>query len=150
MSDPEALGEFDWTGWHDVRKWRHDWDMNGLLSEDLSVLMVVRGEERLGIVDFRRKSIGPSSFWEIGIALLPAARGHGYGTQAQRDLVRYLFAHTPANRVEAWTEGGNIAEQRSLEKAGFTREGVRRGAGWRDGAWRDGVLYGILREEATA
>ncbi|MGH3167943.1 MAG: GNAT family N-acetyltransferase, partial [Trebonia sp.] len=62
----------------------------------------------------------------------------------------YLFAHTPVNRVEAWTEDGNIAEQRSLEKAGFTQEGVRRGAAWRDGAWRDGVLYGILREEATA
>lgn len=68
--------------------------------------------------------------------MLPEARGRGYGTQAHRLLARYLFAHTPVHRVEASTEVGNVAEQRTLEKAGFTREGVTRGVGWRDGAWR--------------
>lgn len=61
--------------------------------------------------------------------------------------MRYLFAHTTVYRIEASTEVGNIAEQRTLEKAGFTREGVMRGIGWRDGAWRDDVLYSILRTD---
>ncbi|HSZ42956.1 MAG TPA: GNAT family protein [Trebonia sp.] len=148
MDDPEALGEFEWTGWHDRHMWRRDWDRNGLRGEDPGIFMVARGDERLGIVSFRRKGMAAAFYWEIGIALLPAARGHGYGAQAQRQLVRYLFTHTPVNRIEAWTEAANIAEQRSLERAGFTREGVRRGAGWRGGAWRDVVLYGILRAEA--
>jgi RimJ/RimL family protein N-acetyltransferase len=148
MNDPESLGEFEWTGWHDSRHWRRDWDKNGLLGEDLGFFLVVLGEEPLGIVNRRRVPARTSYFWEIGIALLPKARGHGYGTQAQRLIVDYLFTHTPANRVEAWTESGNIAEQRALEKAGFTREGVRRGAAWRGSAWRDVVLYGILRDEA--
>ena len=150
MDDPEAIGEFEWTGWQDRQHWRRDWDKNGLRGEDFGIFMVARGAERLGIVSFRRKAAGPASYhWEIGIALLPKGRGHGYGAEAQRLLVRYLFAHTPVNRIEAWTESANIAEQRSLEKAGFTREGVRRGAGWRAGAWRDVVLYGILRSEAA-
>ncbi len=83
----------------------------------------------------------------MGIAILPGARGRGYGTQAHRLLARYLFAHTPVHRIEAATEAGNLAEQRALEKAGFTREGVIRGTGWRDGAWRDGVLYSLLRTD---
>ncbi len=62
-------------------------------------------------------------------------------------LARYLFAHTTVHRIEASTEMGNLAEQRALEKAGFTREGVRRGTGWRDGAWRDGVTYSLLRTD---
>ena len=66
---------------------------------------------------------------------------------AQRLLVRYLFAHTTAHRIEASTEADNLAEQRALEKAGFTREGICRAAGWRDGAWRDGVIYSILRTD---
>jgi RimJ/RimL family protein N-acetyltransferase len=41
----------------------------------------------------------------------------------------------------------NIAEQKALEKAGFTREGVMRGTGWRDGTWRDGVTYSRLRTD---
>jgi RimJ/RimL family protein N-acetyltransferase len=150
MHDPERLGEFEWSGWHDRHRWRREWDKNGLLGEDSGFFFVIRGDERLGILNFRRQGPGPTGrFWEIGIVLLPEARGHGYGTLAQRALVRYLFAHTPVNRIEAWTDFDNIAEQRSLEQAGFTREGVRRGAGWRAGAWRDVVLYGILRPEAA-
>jgi len=78
---------------------------------------------------------------------MPEARGHGYGTQAQRLLVEYLFAHTQLNRVEATTETDNRAEQRSLEKAGFTREGVLRGYAFRNGQWRDNILYSVVRSD---
>ncbi len=99
-------------------------------------------------MNWRIKRPTPNAYhWEIGISLLPEARGHGYGTEAQRLLVRYLFAHTPVHRIEAATEAGNVAEQRALEKAGFTREGVLRGIGWRDGAWRDGIWYSVLRTD---
>jgi RimJ/RimL family protein N-acetyltransferase len=79
--------------------------------------------------------------------LLPEARGRGHGTQAQRLLARYLFAHTTVHRIWAGTEVDNIAEQKALERAGFTREGITRATGWRDGAWRDGVIYSLLRTD---
>nr|WP_237282594.1 GNAT family protein [Streptomyces fodineus] len=72
------------------------------------------------------------------------ARGRGIGTRARLQLVRYLFAHTPVMRIEADTESENVAQQRALEKAGFTREGVLRGVVFRDGRWRDGVARGVL------
>jgi RimJ/RimL family protein N-acetyltransferase len=67
------------------------------------------------------------------------------GTLAQRELVDYLLRYTTAHRLEAWTEAGNVAEQRVLERLGFLREGVLREVGWRDGAWRDAVVYALLR-----
>ncbi|WP_240938173.1 GNAT family protein [Nocardioides sp. JQ2195] len=83
----------------------------------------------------------------IGIWLSPRARGQGLGTAAQREMVDLFFRHTAVNRVEAHTDVENLAEQRALEKAGFTREGTTRGAQWRDGSYRDGHLYSILRSD---
>lgn len=85
----------------------------------------------------------------FGISLLPETRGNGYGTQAQRLLVDYLFQTTTVNRVEASTDVENIAEQRALEKVGLRREGVLRGAQYRGGEYRDMVAYGILRADWT-
>lgn len=146
--DPDAAGEFTWVGWHNLRGLRRDWDENGLIGPDGGMLMVIRDEEPVGRVSWWRRQTSPvSRCWEMGIGLLPEARGHGYGAEAHRLLVRYLFAHTTEHRIQAATEVGNVAERRALEKAGFTREGVMRGAFWRDGEWRDDVIYSILRTD---
>jgi RimJ/RimL family protein N-acetyltransferase len=87
--------------------------------------------------------------WNIGINLIPEGRGQGFGPEAQRGLAERLFATTDANRVEAMTDVENNAEQRALEKAGFVREGVLRGAQFRAGAWHDLVVYSLLRQGST-
>jgi RimJ/RimL family protein N-acetyltransferase len=148
LVETPAGGEFAWFGYPKPGGHRRRWAENGLLDPDRSAMMVVRGEEPIGFVTWARGQIWLESWsWIMGIGLASSARGKGYGTIAQRLLVDYLFRHTPAHRVEADTELENIAEQRALEKAGFTREGVIRGVIWRDGAWRDGVIYGILRTD---
>lgn len=149
--DPEVSGEFSWYGWFDPLTWQRKWAENRLISEDGGVLMVVAGPGTAGLVSWRRKKATPPSWYlEMGISLLPDFRGKGYGTRAHQALVRYLFAHTTVHRIEAATEAANFAEQRALEKAGFTRDGVLRGIGWRNGAWRDGVLYSLLRTDPGA
>ncbi|MDR0342140.1 MAG: GNAT family N-acetyltransferase [Nocardiopsaceae bacterium] len=148
LQDPAVSGEFAWFGWHDPLRFRRAWEEDRLLGEQRGGLMVVAGSDRLGFVNWRRRQTTPAGWcWEMGIAILPGARGRGYGTQAHRLLVSYLFAHTTVHRIEAATETGNVAEQKALASAGFTREGVSRGIGWRDGAWRDGVIYSILRSD---
>lgn len=146
--DPGTAGEFAQFGWFDPLLWRRGWTENRLIGPDGGMLIVVRGEDRLGLVNWRRRPTTPTAYYlTMGIALLPQARGHGFGTQAHRLLARYLFAHTPVHRIEASTEDGNVAEQRVLEKVGFTLEGMMRGVGWRDGAWRDGLIYSLLRTD---
>jgi RimJ/RimL family protein N-acetyltransferase len=104
----------------------------------------------LGDVSWRQVRTGGSVHswcWGIGISLLSEHRGRGYGAAAQRALAAYLFDTTPVARVEADTDVENVAEQRALVKAGFTREGVLRRAQWRAGGWHDMVLYSVLRGE---
>ena len=104
----------------------------------------------VGTVSWHGVMYGPnpeSRGWNIGISLVPEARGQGFGGAVQRQLAERLFATTAANRVEATTDVENVAEQRALEKAGFSREGVQRGAQWRGGAWHDVVTYSITRSD---
>ena len=104
----------------------------------------------IGTVGWHRVTYGPnpeSSAWNFGIDLIPEARGQGHGSEAQRLLAEWLFEHTDANRVEASTDVENITEQRALEKAGYTREGVARGAQFRAGRYRDLITYARLRSD---
>jgi RimJ/RimL family protein N-acetyltransferase len=147
-SDPAATGPHGWHGWSDPQRARRRWAESGLLGDNGGTLIVLHGTDRVGTVSWRKVQTGPTaSNWAIGIGLAPEFRGRGYGSEAQRLLVRYLFAHTQVNRVEATTEITNVAEQRALEKAGFTREGILRGTTFRQGRWHDQVIYGVLRDE---
>ena len=123
------------------------------------VILVAAGLFETGFAVALKMSHGMTRIWPTAVfaacalasfALLPEARGVGHGTQAQRLLARYLFAHTTAHRIIASTEVTNRAERRALEKAGFTAEGIARGVGWRDGQWRDGVTYSLLRADPPA
>lgn len=148
LTDPEATGPFQWLGWSDPRRWRRNWAENGFLGDDGGRLMVAVGADPLGFVAWRKIVTWRNSYyWSVGIQLLPEARGRGVGTEGQRLLAQYLFAHTPVVRLEADTETENIAEQRALEKSGFTREGVLRSIAFRDGQWRDVVRYSLLRAD---
>ncbi|MFE4976607.1 GNAT family N-acetyltransferase [Kitasatospora sp. NPDC056651] len=148
LNDPEALGEFQWYGWRDPQRFSRQWAENGLLAEDRWILAVAVRDEFRGFVAATRTGPRPASpYWSLGVQLVPEARGRGIGTQAQRLLVDYVFAHAPTMRLEADTESGNLAEQRVLEKLGFTREGVQRAVTFRDGEWRDVVRYSLLRTD---
>ena len=108
-------------------------------------------DDPLGTVSWHAVLHGPnrgSQALDIGISLRPFAQGQGHGSRAQRMLWQYLFATTPVHRVQASTDVTNVAEQRSLERAGFVREGVLRGAQWRQGGWHDLVSYARLRGDA--
>ncbi|NHC43906.1 GNAT family N-acetyltransferase [Motilibacter aurantiacus] len=103
-----------------------------------------------GSVSWHAVPYGPnpqSRAWNVGISLHPPFRGRGAGSRAQRLLADMLFATTDACRVEASTDVRNLPEQRALEKAGFTREGVLRGAQFRRGRWHDLVSYARLRHD---
>jgi len=146
--EPEQLGLFNWSGWSDPTRLTKQWHEDRLLSEEHTLLMVDVSGETVGFVSARKHMTTAYSYcYEFGISLWTHARGKGYGTLAQRRLARYLFAHSTVNRIQAKAEIDNIAEQRSLEKAGFIREAVHKGWHFRDGAWRDEVVYRMCRDE---
>lgn len=68
---------------------------------------LLKKEAEIGI------TIGTREYW-----------GHGYGTDALKALIRYLFAQTTLTRLYLKTLDWNHRAQRSFEKAGFVRYGV--------------------------
>jgi RimJ/RimL family protein N-acetyltransferase len=151
--EPGLIG-LDWPGFRDPKAVQRRFDTDSYLGEETGRLIVDvpsgggRGREAAGMVSYLMRIHGASGYcWEIGIALLPEWRGQGIGWRAQAMFCSYLFEHTPVQRIQAATHAENIAEQRALEKAGFTLEGVIRAAEFRAGRWRDGCLYSRLRTD---
>jgi RimJ/RimL family protein N-acetyltransferase len=162
LTDADLLDVWDSgrTGFNDFGLPRDPTDRDALArgplrnerNGQLMVELVADGRP-IGSVGWHREMYGPnaeSSAFNFGIELVPDARGHGYGTEAQALLVEYLFATTDIHRVEASTDVDNLAEQRSLEKAGLRREGVTRGAQFRAGGYHDLIVFALLRDDREA
>ncbi|SCK55171.1 Acetyltransferases, including N-acetylases of ribosomal proteins [Streptomyces sp. ScaeMP-e48] len=99
--------------------------------------------------------IGTATLWSIdthsrsghvGLALLPAARGKGYGTDVVATLGHYGFALRNLHRLQTETLADNTAMLRSAERNGFVREGVLCSSAWLLGEFLDEVL-GLLGQD---
>ena len=150
--DPSGAGGFNDFGQPPNPVDREVLARGPLRNERNGVLIIERIADGtpIGTIGWHRVGYGPnpeSAAWNFGIELIPEARGQGLGAEAQRLLADYLFDTTDANRVEASTDVDNVAEQRSLEKAGFVREGIQRGAQYRAGGHHDLVTYARIRSD---
>jgi RimJ/RimL family protein N-acetyltransferase len=149
--DAEAAGEFSWWGHRDPGRIQKRIDQGTTLGDDQGMLVIVDDAgEPVGELSWIKLFNGPPTHgacWNLGIWIHPSQRGRGHGSAAQRLGATYLFEHTLLERVEASTEAGNVAEQRALERAGFTREGVLRHGWFRGGEYRDVVVFSKLRHD---
>jgi RimJ/RimL family protein N-acetyltransferase len=83
----------------------------------------------------------------LGISLRPSFRGQGLGTDVVRVLCRYGFETRGLNRLQVDTLSDNEGMLLAATRAGFTREGQLRQAGWVNGAFADEVVLGQLAAE---
>jgi RimJ/RimL family protein N-acetyltransferase len=85
---------------------------------------------------------------EIGWCLAPAHEGHGYATEAVRDLLAIAFEGFGLRRVVANCFADNEASWRLMERIGMRREAHNvRDCLHRDGQWYDGLTYALLADE---
>jgi RimJ/RimL family protein N-acetyltransferase len=147
-TDPDALGEFEWPGFGDPRARRKRWETDGYISAESTAVAIVRADDTVvGIATWKPRGFPSGVTYEIGVGVVPEHRGQGVGTKAQQLLVDYLLDRTTANRIEALTNGGNLGEQKALERLGFRKEGIMRGRSFQHGKYVDVLVYGILRSE---
>ncbi len=88
---------------------------------------------------------------EIGWCLAPAHEGHGYATEAVRELLTIAFDGLGLRRVFANCFADNDPSWRLMERLGMRREAhtVQDTLG-RDGTWYDGLMYALRAEERSA
>lgn len=84
---------------------------------------------------------------EVGITLVPEARGKGIGTAAISQIVEFAFVRCNLRRVHLQVIESNFGAIRAYEKAGFVIEGRQRQHAWVRGKYEDLVIMGILRSE---
>jgi RimJ/RimL family protein N-acetyltransferase len=78
----------------------------------------------------------------IGYSLAPEWRGRGYASRAVRLVTAWAFDQVGIARLTAGTAPDNVASQRVLEAAGFTREAYQRALlPGPDGTRIDNIMY---------
>ena len=88
---------------------------------------------------------------EIGWVLAPEHEGHGYATEAVRELLRICFEDLGLRRVFAQCFADNEPSWRLMERVGMRREQhTIKDSLHRDGQWLDGMMYALLAEEWRA
>ena len=91
---------------------------------------------------------GPRRQAELGWVLDPTYTGHGYATEAVRELLRHCFQDLGVRRVTASCFLDDNTSWSLMERVGMRRElhAVRESL-HRSGRWLDTVGYAILEEE---
>lgn len=89
-----------------------------------------------------------NSVAEVGIFIGDKDKwGKGYGTDAMRILVKFIFEQMNINRIKLNVFSFNQRAIKSYEKCGFKVEGILRQEVFRDGKYYDDIVMGILKEE---
>ena len=89
----------------------------------------------------------PNRRSELGFALGHAFWHHGFASEAIAVAIDYAFRSLDFHRLEADVDPRNVASLRTLERAGFQREGYLRERYHMNGETQDSVYLGLLRSE---
>lgn len=84
---------------------------------------------------------------EVGYGMASGAWGKGYMHEALTALLNFGFDEMQLNRVEADIDPRNAASAKSLERLGFTKEGLLRERWIVENEVSDSVIYGLLCSE---
>lgn len=113
----------------------------------------IKGEGKVvGIIGLEPDRLRPdANSRELGYNLAEDHWGHGYMTEAAREVLRFAFRELGLDQVGICTSKVNHRSQRVIEKCGFTYEGtIRRTYLTYDGSLRDSMVFSILKEEWEA
>lgn len=71
----------------------------------------------------------------------------GYGSDALRTLVAFIFSEMNINKIRLYVYSFNKQAIKCYERCGFKKEGVLRQEIYRNGRFHDTIVMGILRNE---
>jgi RimJ/RimL family protein N-acetyltransferase len=110
---------------------------------------MLRREDAWAQIEVAERARGTQA--ELGWVLDPGCTGHGYATEAVRELLRHCFQDLGVCRVIANCFLDNDTSWRLMERVGMRRElhAVRESL-HRSGRWLDTVGYAMLEEEWSA
>lgn len=119
-NDPAAYGKYLTPERHSLEQMEVQLRVGMLWNErNKTFLIELRDGTPLGTIQYWIRPEDPGT---AVIALKIATsgeRGKGYGTEAQKYLILFLFNRLNIRQVEMYTDVNNLAQQRCLRKLGF-------------------------------
>lgn len=111
--------------------------------------LVFAGEPRCLVGGITASSIrrGVAQSVSIGYWIGTPFTRRGYASAALAAVSRFAFEELRLHRLEAACMPSNNASLRTLERGGFSREGIGRKYLKIDGIWEDHVLFGLPLED---
>lgn len=86
----------------------------------------------------------------VGVDIESNSRGKGYGTEALKAFINYLFKQLGLHRVWLLVAKDNKPAFNLYTKLGFIYEGKQKEALFRDGKWLEYISMSILEDEWSA
>src|SRR6476469_1623848 len=84
---------------------------------------------------------------EIGYVLHPDHQGHGYATEAAREMLRLGFEQLGLHRIAGRLGARHSASAAVLERLGMRLEAHLRENEWVKGEWQSELVYAVLATE---
>ncbi|UZJ78630.1 GNAT family N-acetyltransferase [Fictibacillus sp. KU28468] len=114
---------------------------------EFSIYTLEEAPEHIGSIGYRELNmiarrctvgigVGHKEYW-----------GRGYGTDAMKIMIGFLFKTMNLERIQLDTWSGNMRAIRSYEKCGFQVEGRLRNHSYINGKYYDTIVMGLLRED---
>jgi RimJ/RimL family protein N-acetyltransferase len=140
-AEDNLLGAVIWIRPSEVEKHDKYWNGHHIRDADFGIAI---GEIHLGSLPAKHAH---HRWTEIGIDILPAYQGSGFGSEAIDWALEYAFKQAGMHRVRIRVFEWNEGAVKLYEKLGFTHEGRERESLWWDGKWWDGITMGMLEGE---
>jgi len=117
-------------------------------TEYIKKFAIVRCDDKVtvGVITFFGYNSQNRSV-ELGLTVDPDEQRKGYGREAMRLLIKYLFEYCGMNKVYAQTAGFNEAAIKLMESMGFKRDATLRDHYFLKGEFHNGFIYSLLQFE---
>ena len=128
-------------------------------AKQLSAIDAHDGLRLAAVLKASGEVVGDLSLWrvsrehrqgEVGYVFDPAHQGHGYATEAVREMLRIGFEEVGFHRIVGRLDARNAASAAVLERVGMRREAHLRENDFIKGEWADELIYAMLASEWEA
>lgn len=91
-----------------------------------------------------------NSHCTVGIYLAKPYWNQGYGTDAMKTLIHFIFSEIPVNKIKLNVFENNKRAIKSYENCGFHKEAVLKEELFRNGAYQDIFVMSLFRRDYDA
>lgn len=149
LSVLKLLKDESWFGTHnlaiinmeDQEKWFKNLDNKTLVLSAKNEQGNIIGYYKLFNIDWINRK------YDMSYDVVSYYRGKGLSLKILEAGIDFSFELLNMNRIDAEVLSNNLASQKSLKKAGFIEEGIKRKAIYRCGECLDSIVMGILHTD---